>query len=74
MIFGLINSNPKILDSMPFRQSYTTKIYGFLKWVCLTDNDKSSSDEGAITSYLLFKTKNVMDCYAAMTFVAKCYA
>ena len=45
-----------------------------MKWVCLTDNDKSSSDEGAITSYLLFKTKNVMDCYAAMTFVAKCYA
>ena len=53
MIYGLINSNPKIIDSMPFRQSYTTKIYGFLKWVCSTDDDKSSSDEGAITSYLL---------------------
>jgi len=39
MIFGLINSNPKIIDSMPFHQSYTTKIYGFLKWVCSTDND-----------------------------------
>jgi len=38
MIFGLINSNPKIIDSMPFRQSYTTKIYGFLKWVCSTDD------------------------------------
>ena len=53
MIYGLINSSPKIIDSTPFHQSYTTKIYGFLKWVCSTDNDKSSSDEGAITSYLL---------------------
>jgi len=56
MIYGLINSNPKIIDSMPFHQSYTTKIYGFLKWVCSTDDDKSSSDEGAITSYLLLAT------------------
>jgi len=53
MIYGLINSNPKIIDSLPFHQSYTTKIYGFLKWVCSTDNDKRRSDEGALPSYLL---------------------
>ena len=47
MIYGLINSNPKIIDSMPFHQSYTTKIYGFLKWVCSTYNDTQRLyDEG----------------------------
>jgi len=54
MIFGLINSNPKIIDSMPFHQSYTTKIYGFLKWVCSTDDCKRSTTKGSIPSYIVF--------------------
>ena len=53
MIYGLINSNPKIIDSMPFRQSYTTKIYGFLKWVCSTHDYKRSMTAGNIPSYIL---------------------